>query len=50
MPDMNPKFPYQIKRAHRYLMFLYMMDLLTDEEFDRAIERLNLKTGSTWCK
>jgi hypothetical protein len=47
--ELNPKFPYNIKRAHRYLMFLYMEQILTGEEFDRAMKRLNKQTGTTWC-
>lgn len=37
----NPKFPYRIEKAHWYLMFLWKIGVLTDEEFDRAMERLN---------
>lgn len=47
--ELNPTFPYNIKRAHRYLMFLYMEHILTGEEFDRAMKRLNKQTGATWC-
>ena len=35
---------------HKYLMFLYMNKILTDEEFDRAIDRLNTITNSNWCE
>lgn len=48
--EVNPKFPYSIERAHKYLMFLYMNKILTDEEFDRAIDRLNTITNSNWCE
>ena len=44
----NKKFPYRIEKAHWYLMFLWRINILTDDEFERAIERLNKKTGSSW--
>ena len=39
--DLNPRFPYRIEKAHWYLLFLWMEHILTEEEFNRAMERRN---------
>lgn len=38
--ELNPKFPYRLEKAHWYLMFLYMNEILTKDEFDIAVKRL----------
>ena len=36
----NPKFPYTLEKAHRYLMFLALQRILTVEEYDECMKRL----------
>ena len=46
----NLGFPFHIENGHRYIMFLYINEILTDEEFDKCMERLKKKTRINWRK
>jgi hypothetical protein len=45
---LNPEFPYKIKNAHKYILFLQMEGILTKDESDKAFERLEAKTGKQY--
>jgi len=40
---LNPQFPYKLEKAHWYLMLLWKEGILTTEEFDRAMLRLQAR-------
>lgn len=40
---LNPKFPYKIQNAGRYLMFLLLEEILEPDEYDRAMVRLQVR-------
>ena len=46
--ELNPKFPYRIEKAHWYLLMLYREEIITEEELERALERLRDKTGNDY--
>jgi len=43
---LNPRFPYRIEKAHWYILFLQLKGILTEEEANRALERLKKIPGS----
>lgn len=44
--EVNPRFPWRIEKAHWYILFLQLEGILTNEEADRAFERLQEKPGA----
>ena len=42
---LKPKFPYKIEKAIWYLLFLFQQGIITDEEYDKALDRLKEKLG-----
>lgn len=40
MDKLNPRFPYRMEKAKWYLMFLFMEQIISEDEFDDLYNRL----------
>ena len=40
MDKLNPRFPYRMEKAKWYLMYLFMEQIISEDEFDDLYNRL----------